>query len=241
MMPSEKNAPSRVEIWKMFDKISPTYDLVNRVMTFGLDCLWRKKMATFLPETNQLKLLDCATGTADQLFAFMRYSKKTIQATGIDLSQEMLQIASKKIKKRGYASCISLQEASLLDLPFEDRCFDCISISFGIRNVTNVNQALQECFRVLKPQGRLLILEGAIPSNYLLKTMHHFYLRYLLPFLGGMISRQPQAYRYLNDTISTFPYGEEFCVHLRKVGFTSVKATALTGGAVFIYQGDRIE
>ena len=237
----EKNPPSRFEIWKMFDTISPTYDRVNRVMTFGLDCLWRKKMAAFLPEKQQLSLLDCATGTADQLLAFMRYSQKITSAIGVDLSQEMLQIANKKIKKKGFDSCISLQEASLLDLPFENHCFDCVSISFGIRNVMDVNKALQECFRVLKPQGRLLILEGAVPNNRLLKTGHQFYLRYLLPFLGGVISGQPQAYQYLNDTISTFPCGEKFCTYLRDVGFTSVKATSFTGGAVFIYQGDRIK
>ncbi|MDR2539303.1 MAG: bifunctional demethylmenaquinone methyltransferase/2-methoxy-6-polyprenyl-1,4-benzoquinol methylase UbiE [Chlamydiales bacterium] len=236
----EKNPPSRFEIWKMFDKISPTYDLVNRVITFGLDGLWRKKMAAFLPEKKSLTLLDCATGTADQLLAFMRYSKKITSAKGIDLSQEMLQIAKKKIKKRGYASCISLQEASLLDLPFEDCCFDCVSISFGIRNVMDVNTALQECFRVLKPQGRLLILEGTIPHNRLLKAGHHMYLRYLLPFLGGLISGQPQAYQYLNDTISSFPSGETFCAYLRATGFMSVKATPFTGGTVFIYQADRI-
>ena len=145
------------------------------------------------------------------------------------------------MEKKGYSSFISLQEASLLNLPFEDSCFDCVSISFGIRNVMDVNKALQECFRVLKPQGRLLILEGAIPSNPLLKVGHRFYLHYLLPSLGGLISGQPQAYRYLNDTISSFPCGKEFCTYLRNVGFMSVKATALTGGAVFIYQGDRAE
>lgn len=236
----EKYPPSRFEVWKMFDKISSTYDLVNRMMTFGLDGLWRKKMAAFLPEKKSLTLLDCATGTADQLLTFMRYSKKITSAIGIDLSKEMLQIANKKIKKRGYDSCISLQEASLLDLPFRDRCFDCVSISFGIRNVVDVNTALQECFRVLKPLGRILILEGTIPHNRLFKAGHRVYLRYLLPFLGGLISGQPQAYQYLNDTISTFPYGENFCTYLRDAGFTSVKATPLTGGAVFIYQGDRI-
>ncbi|QZA58710.1 bifunctional demethylmenaquinone methyltransferase/2-methoxy-6-polyprenyl-1,4-benzoquinol methylase UbiE [Candidatus Rhabdochlamydia porcellionis] len=236
----EKNPPSRFEIWKMFDKISLTYDLVNRVMTFGLDGLWRKKMTAFLPEKNPLILLDCATGTADQLLAFMRYSKKITSAIGIDLSQEMLQIANKKIKKKGYDSCISLQEASLLNLPFEDCCFDCISISFGIRNVMDVHMALQECFRVLKPQGRLIILEGTVPHNRLLKVGHRIYLRYLLPFLGGLISGQPQAYQYLNDTIFSFPCGESFCTYLRDARFTSVKATPLTGGAVFIYQGDRM-
>lgn len=236
----EKNSPSRFEIWKMFDKISPTYDIVNRFMTFGLDRLWRKKMALFLPKKEQLTLLDCATGTADQLLSFMRHCKNISSAIGIDLSQEMLRIASKKIQKSGLSSCISLQEASLLDLPFADGYFDCVSISFGIRNVEDVQKALQECFRVLKPLGRLLILEGAVPNNYLLKIGHRFYLRYLLPSLGGLISRQPQAYRYLHDTISSFPCGEKFCAYLREVGFMSVKATALTGGAVLIYQGDRI-
>lgn len=209
-------------------------------MTLGLDRLWRKKMAAFLPRKRQLTLLDCATGTADQLISFMRHSERISSAIGIDLSQEMLRIASRKIKKSGFSSCISLQEASLLELPYPDNSFDCISISFGIRNVEDVYKALQECFRVLKPQGRLLILEGAIPNNRLLKIGHRLYLRYLLPSLGGLISRQPQAYRYLHDTISSFPCGEKFCAYLREVGFMSVKATPLTGGAVLIYQGDRI-
>lgn len=239
-MLKEKSSPSRFEIWKMFDRISPTYDIVNRIMTFGLDCLWRKKMAEFLPPKKQLALLDCATGTADQILSFMRYSKKISSVIGIDLSQEMLRIARGKIEKKGLSSCVSLQEANLLELPFMDKSFDCISISFGIRNVTDVCKALQECYRVLKPQGKILILEGSIPHNYLLKIAHHFYLQYLLPFLGGLISKQPQAYRYLNDTISSFPYGENFCVYLRNAGFSLVNTTFLTGGAVVIYQGDRI-
>jgi demethylmenaquinone methyltransferase / 2-methoxy-6-polyprenyl-1,4-benzoquinol methylase len=237
-MLKEKTAVSRFEIWKMFDKISPTYDVVNRVMTFGLDRFWRKKLIDFLPEKTSLSILDCATGTADQLLTFMRYSKKISNAVGIDLSQQMLQIAQRKIEKYGLSSSISLQEASLLELPFINDSFDCISISFGIRNVTDVSKALQECYRVLKPKGRLLILEGAIPKNRLLKLGHNLYLQYLLPYLGGIISKQPQAYRYLNDTISSFPYGKDFCAYLLKEGFTSVKATPLTGGAVYIYQGD---
>lgn len=223
----------------MFDQISSTYDCVNRIMTFGLDQRWRKKMVQFLPEVNELKLLDCATGTGDQLIAIMDQCPKISSAVGIDLSQNMVAIAQEKIQKKQYAPLVKMQVASALNIPYPDQSFDCITISFGIRNVTDVLLALKEFLRVLKPGGRLLILEGTTPSNPLLKAGHLFYLRYLLPLLGGIISKKQSAYRYLNETIETFPSGDRFLKLMSTAGYHLSCAHKLSGGIVTVYQGDK--
>ncbi len=222
-------------IHQMFDQISPTYDLVNRVMTLRLDQSWRKKMARYLPKGN-ITLLDCATGTADQLIALMENCPRIKKAIGIDLAAEMVAIGKKKVATKPYADKVSFQIASALELPFENATFDCLTISFGIRNVTDVKKALNEFRRVLKPGGHLIILEGSIPENGILRSLHQFYLRHVMPRIGGLISKKPFAYRYLNQTIETFPSGLAFCDLMREAGF---KATAhpLMGGVATIYLG----
>lgn len=230
---------SRENIHKMFDEISPTYDLANRVMTFNLDQLWRKKMVKMLPQREEMVLLDCATGTGDQLICLMENSKKIKKAIGIDLAADMVAIGEKKVKDKPYADALSFQIASALELPFEDNTFDCVTISFGIRNVTDVKRALSEFYRVLKPKGRVLILEGTVPKNKALQMIHLFYLRHCLPRIGAMISKNDYAYRYLNETIETFPSGEEFCSIMRDVGFADAKANLQTGGIATIYSGNR--
>lgn len=230
---------SRENIWKMFDQISPTYDLANRVMTFNLDQLWRKKMVSMLPKKEEMFLLDCATGTADQLITLMENTKQIKQAIGVDLAAEMVAIGEKKVQHKPYAKALSFQIASALDLPFKDNTFDCVTISFGIRNVTDVKKALSEFYRVLKPQGRVLILEGTVPKNRALQKIHLFYLRHFLPRIGAMISKNNYAYRYLNETIETFPSGETFCSLMREVGFKDAKANLQTGGIATIYSGNK--
>lgn len=221
----------------MFDAISPTYDLVNRLITAGLDRRWRKKMASHLPEGKDLALLDCATGTGDQLFAFLDGGKTISKAVGIDLSTAMLEKAEEKSRKKPYANQVEWKVASACELPFDDATFDCISISFGVRNVEDLPRCLSECKRVLKPGGRLLILETSLPKNALVKKLHLFYLRSLLPRLGGWVSKNPHAYVYLNKTAESFPSGEPFCKILQQAGFTDVRHYPLAFGAVSIYRG----
>lgn len=230
---------SRENIHKMFDQISPTYDLANRVMTFNLDQIWRRKMVKMLPEKDGLFVLDCATGTADQLICMMENSKRIERAIGIDLAAEMVAIGEKKVKDKPYAEKLSFQIASALELPFEDNTFDCVTISFGIRNVTDVKKALAEFYRVLKPGGRLLILEGTVPKMKWLQMIHLFYLRNFLPRIGALISKNNYAYRYLNETIETFPAGEAFCSLMREVGFKEPQANLQTGGVATIYSGNK--
>lgn len=238
-MDKQTQEPSRKEIWKMFDQISSTYDRVNRVMTLGLDQHWRKKLCQFLPQGGHLKALDCATGTGDQIIAIMEKSTQVSEIIGIDLAEAMVAIGVEKISKKPYAEAVCLKVASALEIPFPDASFDCVTISFGIRNVTDVSLALKEFLRVLKPQGRLLILEGTVPSNPLLRAFHLLYLRHFLPRIGGFISKKRSAYRYLNETIETFPQGKRFLQLMEGAGFRNSCAHPLTGGIVTVYQGDK--
>lgn len=224
---------------KMFDTISPTYDRTNRILSLGLDQYWRRQTAKFLPSKNSLFLIDCASGTGDQIIALMEHTKKVGQAIGIDLATEMLRIGREKIKQKTYKNKVLLQEASATALPFSSNTFDCATISFGIRNVDNVPLALSEMHRVLKPGGRIIVLEFSLPNNDLLKTLHLFYLRRCLPYVGGWLSKNRDAYTYLNKTIEAFPSGQNFCALLKNAGFIAAEAHPLTLGIVTLYVGDK--
>jgi demethylmenaquinone methyltransferase/2-methoxy-6-polyprenyl-1,4-benzoquinol methylase len=249
-MKKELEAPSRHEIWKMFDRISPTYDIVNRVMTFGMDQLWRKRLCSFLPylkdnhildgaKGKEMRILDCATGTGDQIIALLEKRGDISSVIGIDLASSMIEIGKEKIAKKPYANKVNFQVASALEIPFPDNYFEGVTISFGIRNVTDIMAAFKEFRRVLKPKGRVLILEGTLPRKKWLRSLYLFYLRHFLPRIGGIISKNFDAYRYLNETIETFPQGERFCGLMRAAGFVDVQESSLLGGIVTVYQGDK--
>lgn len=230
---------SRKEIWKMFDQISPYYDRINHLLSFGADIYWRRQCIRHLPKRADLRVLDLATGTGDQLIAIVKNAKHVQEGLGLDLSQEMIRMGQKKIEAKPYARRITLMEGDATRLFLSKETMDCITMSFGIRNVTDVEQCLKECFRVLAPSGRLIILEFSIPKNRLIQTAHLFYLRYVLSWIGGWISRCPSAYRYLYQTIRTFPSGALFCDKLKKAGFKQVRAYPLTFGIATLYTGDK--
>ncbi|MCH9633430.1 MAG: Demethylmenaquinone methyltransferase [Chlamydiae bacterium] len=183
-------------------------------------------------------MLDIATGTGEVLIQALN-SGKVNKAVGIDLAEKMLAIAENKQKKLNLNPKISFQKGNALNLDFKDNTFDCTSISFGIRNVQNVPLALKEMHRVLKPNGRSLILEFSLPKNYLLKQLHLIYLRTILPKVGALFSKSKQSYVYLNKTIETFPYGTAFLQLLSEAGFKSPKAFPLLGGIATLYQADK--
>ena len=228
-----------MKVEKMFDTISPTYDRTNRILSLGLDQYWRRRVAKFLPKRQPLYLLDCATGTGDQLIALMEHTESVGQAVGIDLATEMLRLGRQKIKEKPYKNKVLLQEASATALPFAENTFDCATIAFGIRNVDDVPLALSEMRRVLKPGGRLVVLEFSLPKNEILKALHLFYLRKCLPYIGGWLSKNRDAYTYLNKTIEAFPSGQNFCGLLKHAGFISASAHPLTLGIVTLYVGDK--
>ena len=224
------------QVSQMFNEISFSYDRINRILSLGIDKRWRKKLSHHLPPRDSLRLLDLATGTCDQLLPLMD-TGKIAHATGIDLATEMLKIGQEKIDRSPYGEKVTLLEASASDIPAEENSYDCVTISFGIRNVKG--PCLEEIYRVLTPGGRALILEFSLPQNPLIKRFHLFYLRQLLPAIGGMISKKREAYRYLNKTIEAFPYGEAFLARMKEVGFTSVCALPFTFGVASLYIGEK--
>lgn len=237
--PSGSQGPSRDDVPEMFDRISGTYDVLNRLLSLGTDTLWRKKVAHFLPPHHGQHVLDLATGTADQVLALFEQSDKVETGVAMDLAEKMLEIGRRKITKRGLSEAVTLMVGDATAIPVDDCQFDAVTISFGIRNVADVSKALREMYRVLKPGGRVLILEFSMPQNRFVRAVALVYLRHVLPRLGAFVSRDPHAYRYLNKTIETFPGGEAFCDLLRAASFTSVVAHPLQFGLPMIYQGDR--
>jgi demethylmenaquinone methyltransferase/2-methoxy-6-polyprenyl-1,4-benzoquinol methylase len=186
-----------------------------------------------------LALLDIAAGTADVLISLMRDNHKIARGVGIDIAPEMLRLGEQKLRRSGLDSRTELMIASVTDMPFEDGSFDVITIAFGVRNFDNLRAALKEIRRVLKPEGRLFILEFSLPSNRLWRWMHLKYLRHLLPSFGRLISGDSFAYRHLNQSIEHFPYGDEFCAVLREAGFDAVACESMTLGVASIYGADR--
>ena len=227
---------SREESWKIFDRISTSYDRINRILSFGMDRNWRRRTAAHLPQKKELSLIDLACGTGDQIISCLE--KNSHSCVGIDLSTEMLQIAKKKIDNTPFKERVFLCHADATKLPFPAHTFDAATFAFGIRNVPSPINALKEIHRVLKPGGRFLILEFSLPKQPW-KSLHLFYLRHLLPHIGGALSKNKDAYRYLNETIETFPYGPSFCRLMQEAAFHSVRSIPMALGAVTLYIGDR--
>jgi len=221
--------------WKIFDKISNRYDLINRVLSLGNDMRWRKKLIDHLPLKSDLSILDVATGSGDQIIALLK-SYKVKQLIGIDLSNEMLLVAKEKLKN---TENVAFEIASAEKIPYSNESFDVVSCSFGIRNVADVEKSIFEMNRVLKADGKLMILEFGIPKNPIVKFFHLTYLRHILPVVGGLLSKNFSAYSYLNKTIESFPFGEKFCDIMRKFPFKSVKAHPLNFGSVMLYIGEK--
>jgi len=230
---------TRKNVWVMFDRIAHRYDLLNRLLSLRQDVAWRNKLALFLPEQNNLSVLDVATGTGDVLISLFNKSAKMDRGIGIDMAERMLDVGRSKIEALKLSKRINLEKGNATDLPFDEATFDVATISFGIRNVDNLELGIQNLYRVLKEKGRVLILEFSLPQNYILKGLYLFYFRYILPRIGALISGDAYAYNYLNQSVETFPYGDEFCNILRSNGFKNVKYHPLTFGIASIYQGDK--
>lgn len=222
----------------MFDRIAGRYDFLNHFLSLNRDRIWRKKLAGQLPNGDNLSALDLATGTADQLLA-LQSGGQVSSGAGLDMALEMLKIGQLKLVQQGLENRFALVRADACCLPFAAESFEVVSISFGIRNVLDVDLALREMARVLRPGGRALILEFSLPSSVILRKLYLFYFRRILPRLGGMISGDRHAYRYLNETVESFPYGDSFCALMSKAGFVDVQGTPLTFGIATLYQGDK--
>lgn len=224
--------------WQIFDRISSKYDFLNHLLSLGLDTNWRRELKFFLPERSDQSLLDLATGTGDVLLVLSK-DPRIGSAYGLDRSKSMLDLAQKKIAAAGLKSSIKLMEGNAAQIPFESETFDVVTMAFGIRNTESPPAVLQEMVRVLKRGGRALILEFSLPENVLLRWVSLFYLRRIVPFVGGLISGDRPAYRYLNKTIESFPYGDDFCDLMNNACFSVVRYQPLTFGIATIYQGTK--
>lgn len=222
----------------MFDRIAHRYDLLNHVLSFRRDIAWRKRTATHLHDAQDQVVLDLATGTADLLIA-LHASGRVKQGIGMDMSPGMLVRGKRKIESLDVAQALTLREGDATAIPGPDNVYDAVSIGFGIRNVGETEKALGEMLRVLKPGGRALILEFSLPPNVIMRFGYLVYLRHILPRIGGLISGDGEAYRYLNRTIEVFPHGDAFLNLMRRTGFENTIADPVTFGVASIYRGEK--
>jgi demethylmenaquinone methyltransferase/2-methoxy-6-polyprenyl-1,4-benzoquinol methylase len=220
----------------MFDSIAWRYDFLNHFLSFNVDRLWRKKAIRKISEYRKNpEILDVATGTADLAIAAMRLDP--VKITGIDISENMLEIGRKKVSERGLSAKIDLLRADSECIPFGDNQFDVAMVAFGVRNFTNPLRGLQEMKRVLRKDGLIMVLEFSRPTGFFFRPVYKFYFKRILPFFGKLFSKDRSAYNYLPDSVMNFPDNEEFLKLLGEAGFSETRQVRLTGGIASIYTG----
>jgi demethylmenaquinone methyltransferase/2-methoxy-6-polyprenyl-1,4-benzoquinol methylase len=236
--PYDEASDKKGQVSKMFNRIAPYYDLLNRLLSLGIDTVWRKKAIALLKNKNPKMVLDVATGTADLALETAR-QLKVDQIIGVDISTQMLAIGREKINKKGLARIIQLKEGDSENLPFQNNTFDAITVAFGVRNFEDLERGLMEMQRVLKPGGQLVVLEFSKPRAFPFRQIFNFYFRHILPFIGRITSKDPKAYRYLYESVQAFPEGERFLSILTKTGFKSNQCIPLTLGVCSIYSAEK--
>ena len=225
------------QIAQMFDTISENYDRLNRVISFGIDVKWRKKVLQIVTRSNPKTILDIATGTGD--LAILMAQTKAPKIIGLDISAGMLEVGRKKIQYKNLSNTIEMVLADSEEMPFEDSYFDAITVAFGVRNFENLEKGLAEILRVLKPNGVFVILETSVPDKTPYKQGYTFYSKNILPIIGKLFSKDNVAYGYLSESAAAFPYGEALNNILRKIGFIEVKAMPQTFGVATIYSATK--
>lgn len=232
---SKLNKKKQVE--QMFDNISGNYDDLNRVISFGTDVKWRKKVIALVATQNPKSILDIATGTGD--LAIQMAPIKAERIVGLDLSEGMLKVGRKKITDKNLDDRIEMIQGDSEALPFDDNTFDAITVAFGVRNFETLEKGLSEIYRVLKPGGIFVVLETSVPTKFPFKQGYKFYSGYVLPLIGKAFSKDKDAYSYLSESAASFPYGENFNNILKKIGFTNVEHQPQTFGVATIYKGSK--
>lgn len=220
----------------MFDAIAPRYDLLNRVLSFGIDQYWRSRAVRLLTDEQLTHVLDVATGTADLAIKAER-TLHPRSVVGIDLSAEMLERGREKVDQCGLSSRISLVQGDAEDLPFDDGAFDAALVAFGVRNFEDLDAGLRGIARVLRPGGRLVVLEFSQPRTFPIKQLYSWYSRHVLPRIGGVLSADQGAYEYLPSSVAAFPDGSDFLNRMKACGFEDLLWTPLTFGIASLYKG----
>jgi demethylmenaquinone methyltransferase/2-methoxy-6-polyprenyl-1,4-benzoquinol methylase len=238
ILPYQSNEPKSKQIECMFDSIAPTYDLLNRLMSFGQDIRWRRKVLEKLRALAPSSLLDVATGTADLAIDASRWLHVP-EVIGIDLSADMLHIGKEKVTRQKLDTAISLRPMDALQLSFPDQRFDAVTVAFGVRNFKHIDEGIKEMYRVLRPGGRLVILELSRPTNPLIHFLFQYYSNKVIPWMGKRLSHNKAAYTYLPATIQVVPQGEEMLAIMQQAGFQHTCFQPLTFGTCTLYWGDK--
>ncbi len=225
------------EVAEMFNNISAKYDFLNHFLSLGIDKLWRKKAVKLLKPLNPTKILDIATGTGD--FAIESLSLSPKEIVGLDISEGMLEKGREKMRNRRIDHIISMRLGDSEKIPFDDDYFDALTVGFGVRNFENLEQGLADMLRVVRPGGKLVILEFSKPKSFPVKQLFNFYSSTIIPFLGKKISKDANAYAYLPESVAAFPEGKQFEDILLNVGYKNVASIPVSGGIATIYYGNK--
>lgn len=236
--PYGSNATKTDQVKDMFDSIAPAYDFMNRAMTFGIDKIWRKIAVNILNKEKPKILLDVATGTGDLAFMLHKVINPD-QIIGIDLSSQMLSIAETKAKKAGLENTIKFEQGNCLDLKYKDNSFDTITVAYGVRNFEDLRKGYSEMHRVLNANGTLCVIELSTPPNPFIKWIYDIYTKYLIPFVGKLISKDKRAYTYLPESIAAVPQGNDMLEIMKEAGFKNCFFKRLTFGVCTIYIGKK--
>ena len=226
-------SPKKSEIRRMFDSIAPRYDLLNRLLSFRRDVYWRRWAVKQLISHKQGTYLDVATGTADVALEIKRQAPLS-RTVALDFASRMLKLAKKKVIGKG----IELVQGDAMNMPFPDNAFDGAIVAYGVRNLPDRLAGLKEMRRVVKPYGRVVVLEFSIPTGPK-GIIYDFYLSRFLPWIGGWVSRNPEAYRYLHDSVEAFPSAQVFCDMMVQAKLAKVRYYPLTSGITICYIGEK--
>ena len=229
----DMTSSKKTQIALMFNNISKKYDFLNHFLSLGIDRIWRRKAIGMLKPYEPKEILDIATGTGDLAISALRLKPRKI--TGIDISEGMLLIGNQKIKKKKLEEIIELKLGDSENLSFEENQFDAAMVAFGVRNFENLQRGLTEILRVLKPGSPFVVLEFSKPRVFPIKQIYSFYFRYILPGIGRAFSKDKSAYKYLPESILSFPEGKYFLGELKTAGFHSAREKRLTFGVASIY------
>lgn len=229
----DSNQEKKQQVEQMFDNIAPRYDFLNHFLSLGIDKIWRRKAIQILSEYKPAILLDVATGTGD--FAIAASKLKPSKIIAFDISEQMLNVGLVKAEKLGLSKLIEFVKGDSEAMPFSDQAFDAITVAFGVRNFENLENGLSEFYRVLKPDGVVIILEFSKPKYFPFKQFYLFYFFTILPFIGRLISKDSSAYSYLPESVMAFPDDQIFLAILKSCGFTRSKQKRLTFGIATIY------
>jgi demethylmenaquinone methyltransferase/2-methoxy-6-polyprenyl-1,4-benzoquinol methylase len=233
---SDDNKKSQVAL--MFDQIAFRYDFLNHFLSCGIDSTWRKKAIKELIDVQPKSILDVATGTGDMALLLYRYLHPE-KIIGIDISEGMLKLGREKVEKQKLKEQIDLQKGDSEAIKYDNDSFDAITSAFGVRNFEHLQQGLTEMFRVLKPGGKLVVLEFSRPRKPLFKGFYQFYMNFVAPKAGKWLSKNKEAYQYLTESVKAFPDGDEFLHILKQTGYTNTYLKTLSLGVCTIYCGSK--